>query len=173
MKKITRNYAIQLFDSLASLPLGHLDGATLSVVLDNFEELRKVKESYESLSQELSKRLYDGMDEDFKRDFFEVVSLYEREQDVEKKAQHLAVMKNAYGVFYEKYTKHVEVLEKIFYKEVEVDLNDVDKDAFIKGILLGRKELNIYNLESFFLPLFKEKEEETTTDMSELDEYLK
>ena len=92
--KITRNYAIEMFRMLGAMALGHLDDETLSATLDNFDKFRKVQEDYQKLAEELAKRLYEGVDEEKKKAFFEVISNFEREKNIDKKREIEALMKS-------------------------------------------------------------------------------
>lgn len=172
MKKITRQHAIEMFRQLGAMALGHLDETTLSATLDNFEKCRKVQEDYQKLSEELAKRLYEGKDEEEKKAFFEIVAKFEKETELEKKVEIEEMMK-AHAEFYELYKKQIKVLTQLFYKEVEIDLTEVDKDAFIKGIVLGKKDVRVHEIVAFFAPMFKAEEAEAEKrDFSELDAML-
>lgn len=174
MKKITRNYAITMFRTLGTMALGHMDEATLTATLDNFNKFRKVQEDFQKLAEELSKRLYEGKDEESRKQFFEVVGHFEAAKTAEEKEQHLAVMKNAYPEFYPLYEKQIKVLTMLLNKEIEVDITEVDKDDFIKGVMLGKKDAMAHEIVAVFHPLFKkEDKKEEKDDFSELDELLK
>lgn len=172
MKKITRQHAIDMFRILGTMALGHMDEETLTATLDNFGKFRKVQEDYQKLAEELSKRLYEGTDEEGRKQFFEVVGHYETAKTREQKEQHLAVMKNAYPDFHALYVKQIAVLTKMLVKEVEVDITEVDKDAFVKGIVKGKKDAPVSEIVAVFAPLFKEDEKQEKDDFSELDELL-
>ena len=172
MKKITRQHAIEMFRQIGAMALGHLDETTLSVVLDNFEKCRKVQEDYQKLSEELAKRLYEGKDEEGKKAFFELVAKFEKETELEKKVEIEGMMKG-HAEFYELYKKQIKVLTQLFFKEIDLDLTEVDKDAFIKGIVLGKKDVRVHEIVAFFSPMFKvEEESEEKQDFSELDDML-
>lgn len=171
--KITRNYAIEMFRMLGAMALGHLDDDTLSATLDNFDKCRKVQEDYQKLAEELAKRLYEGVDEEKKKAFFEVIGNFEREKNIEKKREIEALMKDSYADLYPLYRKQLSVLTQLVYKEVEVEITEVDKDAFVKGIVKGKKDAPVHEIEAVFAPLFKKEEEkEEKDDFSELDELL-
>jgi hypothetical protein len=74
--------------------------------------------------------------------------------------------------FYALYIKHLNVLAKLISKEIEIDITEVEKDAFISGVVKGKKDAPIHEIVAFFAPMFKE-EEKKETDFSELDELLK
>lgn len=173
--KITRNYAIEMFHSLGAMALGHLDDETLSATLDNFDKFRKVQEDYQKLAEELAKRLYEGVDEEKKKAFYEVICNFEREQGLDKKREIEALMKGSYPDLYPIYRKQISVLTTLVNKEVEVEITEVDKDAFIKGIVKGKKDALVHEIMSMFAPIFKkeEKKEDGKPDFSELDELLK
>ena len=169
MKKITRQYAISMYQNLGAMALGHMDETTLSAVLDNLDKFRKVQEDFQKLSQELAKRLYEGKDEEQKNAFFALVGKMESEKDIEKRMEIEKELKE-YPEFYELYIKHLNVLSKLLCKEIEMDITEVDKDAFIAGVVKGKKDAPVHEIVAFFAPMFKE--EERQTDLSELDEYF-
>ena len=171
MKKMTRQHAIEMFRNLGAMALGHMDEVTLSATLDNFDKCRKVQEDFQKLSEELAKRLYEGKDEEQKQNFFELVMKLEREKEIEKRIEIENAMKETYPEFHELYVKQLRVLTQMLYKEIEVDITEVDKDAFIAGIVKGKKDAPVHEIVGFFAPMFKE-EEKKETDFSELDEYF-
>ena len=171
MKKITRQHAIEMFRNLGAMALGHMDEVTLSATLDNFDKFRKVQEDFQKLSEELAKRLYEGKDEEQKQKFFELVMNFERENEIEKRIEIENAMKQN-AEFYELYIKQLKVLTQMLYKEIEIDITEVDKDAFIKGVVNGKRDARVHDIVAFFAPMFK-KEEKKETDLSELDELLK
>ena len=172
MKKITRQHAIEMFSNLGAMALGHMDETTLSATLDNFDKFRKVQEDFQKLSEELAKRLYEGKDEEQKQKFFELVLKFEKAETLEQKIEQEKNMKGTYPEFYELYAKQLRVLTQMLHKEVEIDITEVDKDAFISGVVKGKKDAPIHEIVAFFAPMFKE-EENVATDLSELDEYFK
>ena len=170
MKKITRQHAIEMFRNLGAF--GYMDDVTLLASLDNFDKFSKVQEDFQKLSEELSKRLYEGKDEEQKKAFFELVFKLEREKEIEKRIEIEKVMMETYPDFHALYIKQLKVLTQMLYKEIEVDITEVDKDAFIAAIVKGKKDAPVHEIVAFFAPMFKE-EEARETDLSELDELLK
>ena len=171
MKKITRQHAIEMFRNLGAMALGHMDETTLSATLDNFDKFRKVQEDFQKLSEELAKRLYEGKDDKQKNEFFELVGKFERETELEKRIEIEQMMKQN-AEFYELYVKQLKVLTQLLYKEIEIDITEIDKDDFITGVVKGKKDAPVHEIVGFFAPIFKE-EENVATDFSELDEFLK
>lgn len=170
MKKITRQHAIEMYKNLGAMALGYLDEVTLSSVLDNFNKFKSVQEEFQNLSQELSKRLYEGKDEAQKETFFTLVSKLEQETDLTKRLEIEKEMKE-HSEFYDLYIKQLKVLSQLFFKEIELDITEVDKEAFIKGVLKGKKDACINEMLIFFAPMFK-VEESKENNFSELDELL-
>lgn len=170
MKKITRQHAIEMFRNLGAMALGHMDETTLSATLDNFDKFRKVQEDFQKLSEELAKRLYEGKDEKQKNEFFELVGKFERETELEKRIEMEQMMKQN-AEFYELYVKQLKVLTQLLYKEIEIDITEIDKDDFIAGVVKGKKDARVHEIVAFFAPMFKE-DEKKETDLSELDELL-
>lgn len=169
--KITRNAAIQMFRTLGTMALGHIEVTTLDATMDNYNAFRKVAEDFDKLREELNKRLYQGIDEKRKEEFFAIVEKYERENEAEKKAEYVKVMET-YTDIYPIYEKHITVLASLADKEVEVEITKVDKDKFVRGILKGNNGNNAFMIEYVFGFMFKEAEKQED-DFSELDEFLK
>lgn len=170
--KITRNYAIEMFAQLGHMALGHLDEVTLTATLDNFNALRKASEDFDKLREELNKRLYEGMDEKRKEEFFKLVGKLERTKEAEKREELARLMKDTYSDFYPLYEKHLACIVKLMNKEIEVEITEVDADAFVKGIVKGKQDAPVMEIRAYFAPMFK-AEEKKDTDFAELDELLK
>lgn len=170
-KTITRNHAISLFQTIGNMSLGNLDEATLESVMANFNAFRKVTEDFDNLKKELSERLYKDVDKDAHKSFFEVVGKFEMERNLEKKTELLETMKT-YTDLMPIYEKHISVIFSLLNKEVEIEVEEVDADAFVMGVVKGKKDAPIHEIRAVFAPLFKEQKKEAT-DMSELDELLK
>lgn len=178
--KLTRNHAIEMFARLGQMALGNLDDKTLEDIMSNFNALRKVHEDFDSLKKELFKRIYgdtEKMEEDERKkisEFFDMLVKIERAKREDVVAMD-AACKAAYPELHELRAKEVKVLLSILNKEVDVDIVPVDENAFIKGVLKGRKDAHINDLHVAFAPLFIKAEDKGTVkvDFSELDELLK
>ena len=174
---ITRNSAIRMFQILGTLPLGNLDDITLEAMLENFDTFRKASESFDAMRNELFKRIYgdvENMSEDDKSrltDFFELVERIAKASK-EDAAELENVAKTTYAELYEKRVKEVKILESLLTKPIELDIIDVDGNAFCKGILRGKKDAAAIELHSLFSFMFK-KAEKAEAEYSELDELLK
>lgn len=169
--KIARNNAIQMFQTLGTMALGHLDEATLEATMDNFNAFRKAAEDYDKLREELGKRLYADVAEERKTAFMEIVGKYEQEKDVEKKEEYKKLMQDSYADLYPVYEKQMKVLQSLYAKEIEVEITKVDKTAFVRGVLKARKDLPALLIESAFAFMFAEPEK-VEDDFSELDAIL-
>jgi flagellar hook-basal body complex protein FliE len=186
MKKITRNEAVSMFGMLGSMALGHLSEDTLGLVMDNFNECRKVQEEIVKLNEELAKRLYADVDEKRKDEFFKELSRMnalreslkasrskEEAQKTLKDMESIAKMLNdSYSDVKALNEKHDRVLNQLLAKEIEIELHEVDVDEFIKGLVKGKKDAPIHEIRAAFAPMFK-AEEQQETDFSELDDLLK
>lgn len=170
-KKLTRNAASSLHGVLGTIALGNLDQNTLDAVMANFNAFRKVVEDFDALKKELSERLYKDVDKDLHKEFFEIVAKYEAAREIEKKDELYKVMET-YTDIYPLYEKHIKAIVSLLGKEIEIELEEVDADEFIKGIIKGKKDAPIHEIRAIFAPLFKEEKKEAT-DLSELDEILK
>ena len=170
IKKIIRKDAIRLYEALGVINLGNLSEDTLEAIMANYGAFGGVFEDVKNLRRALSERLYKGITEEERMSFFEICAKYESEYDVAEKARLYDKMR-AYADIIGLYEKHIAVLGSILSKEVEINIEEVDADSFIKGILIGHKGLNIGEVRKMFAPLFKE--ERRDTDLSELEELLK
>lgn len=177
--KLTRNTAIALFRNLGQSALGHLDDATLTTVMSNFNALQKVADDFESLKKELFKRIYgdaEKMAEDERKrlnDFFKAIAKMEKAERESIKELD-AALKATYPDLYEMRQKEVKVLLTLLDKEVEADIELVDADAFIAGIAKGAKDAKLAEIRLAFAPMFRKakEEEKAREDFSELDSLL-
>lgn len=165
--KLTRHYAINvLFARLEQMALGHMDETTLEALLTNIESLRKVAEDFELLKKELFKRIYgdvEQMTEEQKNDirgFFEMLENGKADE-----------AKDAYPDMIAKREKEIKVIVSLLNKEIDVEIASVDEKAFVKGLLLGNKDVKASEARAVFAPLFVTHEREEA-DFSELDELI-
>lgn len=170
--KLKRNLANRMFRTLGTMALGHLDTATLDAVMNNINALRKVAEDYENIRQELTKRLYADVEETRRKKFFDLVTKMEVEKDMNKRAEYISTAEASYPDIWTIYLKHIEVINSLLDKEVEVELTEVNLDLFVKGIVKGKKDAPVLEIMSVFAPMLK-KEDKADTDFSELEELLK
>lgn len=168
--KTTRHYAINvLLANLSTLALGNLDEATLEIALTNIEALRKVADDFEALKKELFKRIYgdvDKMSEDERKnlqDFFDMLGKIKDETDA---------IKSAYPSLYAMREKEIKVIVSLLNKEIEVDIEPMERKTFTKGILLGNKDAKAIEIERVFAPMFRTEESEAKADFSELDNLI-
>ena len=153
-----------MFENLRNLALGHLEDVTLAKTMTNLESLRKVVDDFENLKKELFKRIYgdiESMGENEKenlKDFFSMLS-------------NNANVANTYPNLYKLRQKEVSVIVSLLNKDVEVDVEPVDKNLFVAGIIKGNKDAKVVDVVNVFAPLF-EPQDEKITDVSELDEFI-
>lgn len=178
--KITRNAAIRMFQTLGTMALGHLEDKTLESVMVNFNSFRKVHEDFEELKKELFKRLYgdlETMEEVEKKritDFFDILGKMEN-QSSEKIAELDALAQGTYPDLYDVRKREINLIVSILNKEIEVDIEEVDADEFIKGIVRGKKDAPMLEIRALFAFMFKKekRDSEKVDNFSELDELLK
>lgn len=170
--KMKRHTAINMFRSLGAMALGHLDADTLDAVMDNFNAFRKVAEDFERMREELIKRLYADVEEEKKKGFFDCITKMEQAKTADDKELYQNIAKTSYADVWPIYIKHVEVINKLINKDIDVEFADVDADAFIKGIVKGKKDAPIHEIRAVFAPMFK-AENKGKDDFSELEDLLK
>lgn len=173
--KITRNQAINMFGTLGQIALGKLNEDTLERTMHNFCELRKVADDFEALEKELFKRLYgdmETMEETERKDIQDFFGMLSKLDHAEDKVEMEQTIKAAYPKLYDLRRKEVGVIISLLNKEVEVEIQTVDEQAFTKGVIAGNKDFKTFEVKQAFAPLF-EVAEAKETDLSELDELLK
>ena len=162
-KTINRGLAVILYNQMATMAFGHLSEETLEAVMDNFVSLGKVAEHYQKLMEELSKRLYEGIDDSMKSDYNEMAKKATAEE-----------LEAAFPKLFKLVQKQNAIDASLRSKDVGVELALVDKKEFVKGVLKGKPSLAtvVFDL---FEPMFKEEEkkEDEKVDFSELDALLK
>lgn len=163
-KTITRHHADLMFRVIGRLPLGNLDTELIEATMDNMTAFGAVSEEITKMTTELSKRLFDGIEQE---------KLKEYDEMAQKEGVTDDALKSAFPELYPLAVKQGKVVASIRNKEVEMEIKEMDKDAFIKGVLAGKAKLSIRDFD-IFEPMFKtvekKKEEE---DFSELDELMK
>jgi hypothetical protein len=159
--KLTRQQATMMFDKLGIMALGHLPEEMIEVVINNYNALGKVASDLRTLNEELHKRMYEGMSEADVNGMFRLIV-----------SGRMAEAKVKYPELWPIFVKHNRLSEKLSTKEVEVEIEKVDADAFIKGILRGKKDAPIIEIKEVFAPMF-EVRFDNECDMSELEEIMK
>lgn len=170
-KTITRGLAVSMHAVLGKMAFGHFNDADLEKMMNNFEQLGKVADSYKSLNQELHKRLFDTETEEYKK-FAPKVDAAQRLNDMAR-IKAFAIIKEEFPEMYELLERQAKTDAKLREKEVSIELEEIDRKEFIKAIVKGRPDIE-QNIFELFEPMFivEEKKEEVKEDFSELDELL-
>ena len=158
-KTIKRGVAVILHNMMAKMSFSHLSEETIEAVMDNFMALGKVAEGYQKMLEEMNKRLLEGISQELLKEYNENTQTM-TEEELEK----------AYPAICPIAKKQKKVTEAIFDKEVEIELTEVDKSEFVKGVMKGTPKLTAGILDNFEM-MFKEEKKED--DFSELDELMK
>lgn len=159
-KTIKRGQAAILYNLMAKMSFSHLAEETIEVVMDNFMALGKVAENYQKMLEEMNKRLLDGIDEETLKAYNELAQTATNEE-----------LEKAYPTIYPIAKKQNKVSAAIFDKEVEIELAEIDRKEFSKGVMKGTPKLTAGVLDNFGI-MFK-GEEKKEDDFSELDELMK
>ena len=154
-KTIKRGQAAILYNLMAKMSFSHLSEETIEAVMDNFMTFGKVAETYQKMIEEMNKRLLDGIDKETLDAYNELAKVATNEE-----------LEKAYPTIYPIAKKQVKVGGAIFDKEVEIELTEVDKSEFVKGVMKGTPKLTAGILDNFGI-MFKEEKKED--DFSELD----
>lgn len=167
--KLFRNYIVRVYETLNTMALGHMDDATLELTLQNLNALGRAYDDFLALKKELFKRIYgevEKMTEDERKELQDFFDMLGKVKDAETES----AVKAAYPALYEKRQKEVKVLVSLLNKEIEVEIEPMDADAFVKGIVKGKKDTKIADIRAFFAPIFKAEKKDA--DLSELDELM-
>lgn len=169
-KTITRGQAVSMHAVLGKMAFGHFNDADLEKMMDNFEQLGKVAESYRSLGTELHKRLFDTETEEYKK-FAPKADAAQRLEGMEK-VKALLIIKEEFPELFAIFERQAQVDANLRMKEVSVDLEEIDRKDFTRAIIKGEPHVK-QEIFGLFEPMFiEEKKEEVKEDFSELDELL-
>ena len=170
-KTITRGQAVSMHAVLGKMAFGHFNDADLEKMMNNFEQLGKVAESYRSLATELHKRLFDTESEEYKK-FAPKADAAQSLVGIEK-VKALVLVKEEFPELFAIYERQAQIDVNLRMKEVSIDIEEIDRKDFTRAIIKGEPKVKqeIFDL---FEPMFiEEKKEEVKEDFSELDELLK
>jgi hypothetical protein len=160
-KTIKRGLAVLMYNNLSALSFGNLPADLLEKVMLNMDALGEVAEKYNKLMQELGKRLNEGVDEARANEYNSAVEKGESDE----------VLRTKYPDLVELAQKQARFSESISAKDVEVEVELMDRKEFTKAIIKANPNVK-YGLFALFTPLFTE-EEKKDEDFSELDEIMK
>ena len=156
-KTMSREVAVILYNLMAKMNFSHLSEETLEVVMSNYMALGKEAEHCTKMVDELRKRLFDGVDESELKEYGEKAQEM-KESELEK----------AFPTIYPLAIKFNKVYASIYSKEVDVEIAEVDKAEFVKGVMKGTQNMTASILNNFEI-MYKKEEQ----DFSELDELMK
>ena len=156
-KTMSREVAVILYNLMAKMNFSHLSEETLEVVMSNYMALGKEAEHCTKMVDELRKRLFDGVDE------AELKEYGEKSQEMNE-----AELEKAFPAIFPLAIKFNKVYASIYSKDVEVEITEVDKSEFVKGVTKGTPNLVAGILNNFEI-MYKKEED----DFSELDDLLK
>lgn len=148
-----------MYDNLGSMALGYLNEDVLEVVINNYNALGKIASDLRTLNEELHKRMYSCINEEYVAGMFKCIL-----------SGRMAEAKANFSDLWPIFEKHNNLSKKISLKEVEVDIERVDADEFIKGILRGKKDAPIAEIKQVFAPMFGPTDH--VCDMTELEEIM-
>lgn len=171
-KTIKRGIVNAMYNALSELPLGHLATEDLEKVMDNMVALSAPYEHYKKLMEELGKRLYNGVDEEKIQKFNTAMNLASKAENIEKAVAIQKATKTEYPDIYELLQKQNKVEASLLNKDVEVELNEIDRKTFIKAILKGKPDIPMAQFDLFSDMYVSEEKEEVAEDFSELDELM-
>lgn len=160
MKTITRFQAQKMLEALGGMALGHLATEDIEKVIDNFDILKAEVEKLDKMKTELSKRIYQDVEQERLQKFFEAI-----QQNDEK------TLNKEYADLLPLRIKEVDVTISLYNKLIDVDLKEIDSKDFRKAVIKAQPDTK-QGVFSILAPIFKAEEEEAKEDFSELDSLL-
>lgn len=149
-----------MYNNLSALSFGNLPAELLEKVMLNMDALGEVAERHNKLMQELGKRLNEGIDEARANEYNAAVEKGESDE----------ILRAKYPDLVELAQKQARFSESISAKDIEVEVELMDRKEFTKSIIKANPNVK-YGLFALFTPLFTE-EEKKDEDFSELDEIM-
>lgn len=172
-KTMRRGIAKAMYEALIELPLGYLELEDLEKVMNNMVALSVPYDYHNKLMGELGKRLYADIDVEDINKFNSMITLANKADSVEKTIAVHRVVESKYPDIYKLLSKQVKVENYLLEREVEVDIDEIDRKAFIKAILQGKPDIKVSDFDLFNLMFTSEDNSSENLDFSELDELLK
>lgn len=171
-KTVTRGHAIWMYNHLSKMSFCYFNEEDLEKMMDNYAAINSIVEDYNNLNIELRKRLYGDLDSNKIDEFNTALTKAKKIKNLEEKIVALKTVETSYPELYTLLNKQLRVSESLKTKEVEIDINPIDKDSFMRAAIKAKADIpqKDYDL---FAPLYTNKEEERVNDFSELDELLK
>lgn len=169
--KLPRYRAVQMYKTLSSMSFECMTADTISAILDNFDCFRRIHDEYLNLANEVSRRLYEAMNQERKKDFFCLVAKYEHEMDNSVKARYKNEMELSFPDFCPLYEKHLAVLAQLFGREVDIDVVKIDRPSFVRGAMLGNPRQTVESIETIFGPILNDRSD-SEQDYTELEKIL-
>lgn len=158
--RLSRHKVAMMHDALSRMALGHLSEDMLEVAISNCLALRPIATEFRMLNEELRRRLYEGKSEEDARAMIELV--------IEGKA---AEAESAFPALWPTFLLHNRLADKLSAKEVDVEIEQIDADTFIKAVLRDNKDISIAEVRKVFGPMLTNTKL-CALDYSELDELI-
>lgn len=155
---ITRNHALWMNERLSSMNFGHFEKRDLEKMVANDGAIRHIADDYRKMMAELQKRLYGDIDRKEIEAFNKVIR-----EDADK-------ARADYPVIAELFDKQKLVDKSLRMKVVEIELEPISRDAFIKAAILGKADIP-QGAYAMFAPMFS-ADENGADDFAELDELM-
>lgn len=162
-KTITRRHAIAMFQQLGQMALGHLNDSDIEKAMDNMAGLQNVAEQYSKLSEELHRRLFEGVEASRCEEYDRLIKEGDRDA--------MAIVDSTYADIKALVIKKMNVMNNLEEKEISVELKILDRKAFTKAVLKAQPKTPqvAFNV---LAPMF-DGDAKPDADLSELDELLK
>lgn len=155
---ITRNQAIWMNKRLSSMNFGHFDRHDLEKMVANDGAIRRVVEDYKRMITEMQRRLYDGVERQTINAFNKTI----RESAAQAESQ--------YPELYALFEKQRAVDMSLRMKVIEIDLEPINRESFIKAAILGKADIPQGSY-AMFAPMFVQ--DSTDDDYNELDDLMR
>lgn len=149
-----RNQAIATYSALMGMKLNMMSEGMTDAILANTLTLAVIYEQFQKVQEELRKRTINTIDHNRLEDYDGIVTKM-KALDAQKQAALQAVINDNYPDIIKAQRSYIKALNKWLDKEVDVELEMIDRKEFIKAMKDAEQNITPSDL-NVIAPLFKE-----------------
>ena len=143
--KITNNQVFIAQRSLSDLNLGKFDKDVRLAIYKNVGELNTAVKNVQDKMEASKKELFKDLDEQATK-VGELRNEYNAEKTTKQRKGEIEKELEAYKEYFEKEREFIEVTEKFGNDEVDINLENIDFNKFVDGLVESGKEFNALQL---------------------------
>ena len=165
-----RNQVLSLYQALMAVKLNKMSEGMTDAILADAIELAEVAGAYEKVKDELRKRTIEVIDKSRRAEYDELNTKMQALEGRDRAAVHALILTNYKDVQKAIHT-YSKALERWLDKDVQVELQQVDKKEFIRAIKAAEQTItpaDMAMLSPLFVGYSEPKESVNVTDLDEL-----